>query len=189
VAYESNGEEGYFSTVGVTKYTTKPEVTIKNLNSNEINFYQNSYTGCYSQSGDDKDSSEKEYSYQFILYDSKNNVVADSGILLHNNSNDTSSYESYDTYSFPFSVADNKSYYLVYKVTTINNMEVSSSRYRVMQKQFITPTIKASLSAKMNFDNGYIDVKLVGDKDKNGKEYSTTGKFLLTRACEDDDYT
>jgi hypothetical protein len=68
-------------------------------------------------------------------------------------------------------------------------MEISSSRYRIMQKQSITPQIKATLTAELNFDNGYIDVKLVGDVDEDGVEYSTTGKFLLTRACEDSDYT
>jgi hypothetical protein len=40
----------------------------------------------------------------------------------------------------------------------------------------------------MEFDNGYVTVKLVGEKDKYGNESSTTGKYLLSRACSEDNY-
>jgi hypothetical protein len=49
------------------------------------------------------------------------------------------SYESYDTYSYLADLDMTKSYYLVYKVTTSNNLEISSPRYRLMQRQSITP--------------------------------------------------
>jgi hypothetical protein len=53
----------------------------------------------------------------------------------------------------------------------------------------IDPEVKASLKASANYDNGYINVSLIGDKDENGMEEPATGAFLLTRACEDSNYT
>jgi hypothetical protein len=41
----------------------------------------------------------------------------------------------------------------------------------------------------MNYDNGYIDVNLVGETDDEGIEYATTGKFLLTRSDSDSNFT
>jgi hypothetical protein len=39
---------GYYSTVGVGKYTTKPDLSIANLNSNNLNSHSYAYTGVYS---------------------------------------------------------------------------------------------------------------------------------------------
>jgi hypothetical protein len=40
----------------------------------------------------------------------------------------------------------------------------------------------------MDYENGYIDVKLVGELDDDGLERGATGSFLLTRSCADDNY-
>ena len=82
----------------------------------------------------------------------------------------------------------NKAYRIEYSVTTINNLEISSPRYRIMQKISIDPDLKASLAATANFDDGYITINLIGEKDSEGLEVPASGAFLLTRSCEDDNY-
>ena len=89
VAYLSvendNGETkeviGYYSTVGVVKYTALPEVSIDNLNINIINSHCYNYIGIYnipSYEIDGKiyyDINEKEYSHHFIISDSQGNII------------------------------------------------------------------------------------------------------------------
>ena len=57
-----------------------------------------------------------------------------------------------------------------------------------MQKISIDPEIKASLLVSLNFENGYVNVDLKGNKDDEGMETPATGAFLLTRACAENDY-
>jgi hypothetical protein len=58
-----------------------------------------------------------------------------------------------------------------------------------MQKISIDPEIQASLEADLDFDNGYINLNLIGTKNNEGMEEPVTGAFLITRACDNDGYT
>jgi hypothetical protein len=58
-----------------------------------------------------------------------------------------------------------------------------------MQKLSIDPEIDAILSASVNYDNGYVAINLVGNKDDEGMEKLATGAFLLSRACADTNYS
>jgi hypothetical protein len=84
------------------------------------------YTGMYSQEGD---TSEKVYSYCFNLYDETNKLVLSSGELIHDNSKDTSSSNSTDTWNVRKTLDANISYELEYIVTTVNGLKKSSGRY------------------------------------------------------------
>lgn len=239
IAYRGHdGIIGYYSTVGIVKYTTRPTMEMPGLSTEVINMHRYSYIGKYSQvayaynkveinaneykpnvyykqnelgdyvlaTGDNfsppyylkspsldiedmKDATEKAYSYRFVLTDFKGNIIADSDYLLHNSNEDLNSYESQDTFSFPSDLQHGKIYYIQYSVITNNNMEVSSPRYRIMQKRSIAPEIDAIVNAEMNYENGYVDIKLVGEKDNDGMEKGATGSFLLTRSCSDDNFT
>lgn len=181
-----DGEVGYYSTVGVGKYTTQPKIEINGLTKGEINTHTYKYMGHYSQA--DGDTSETEYSYQFDIYDNNNKIVYTTGELLHNSSNDTELYESYDDFFYSSELPIDTPYRIKYTVNTINGLSISSYRYRIMQKLTIDPEINATLQATVNYDNGYVIVNLIGGKDENGLEEPATGAFLLTRACADDDY-
>lgn len=178
---------GHYSTVAIGKYTTKPNLYINNLNANFINTHEYKYIGYYSQRNGDI--TERVYSYRFDIYDYNNKIIATSGEQLHNSSNDTELDESYDEFLFSQDLELNKPYRVKYTITTVNGLTISSYRYRIMQKLTIDPEVKASLKASANYDNGYINVSLIGDKDENGMEEPATGAFLLTRACEDSNYT
>ena len=50
---------GYYSTIGVIKYTTLPNLIIDNISDSEINNHQYYYVGVYQQNEKDQDSTEK----------------------------------------------------------------------------------------------------------------------------------
>ena len=179
---------GYFSTVGVIKYTSEPKVSIywdEDEQSNKIKTHKYQYMGQYLQT---LDASEKVYSYHFNLYDSELNLLQTSGEQIHNSQNDTDLYESHDLYNIDQDLELNQSYFIEYVVTTINNLQVSSGRYRIMQKKSIDPEIKAKLIPILNYDNGYVSLSLEGEKDSEGVEYTATGSYKILRASEEDNY-
>ena len=188
---KDNDEIGYYSTVAIGKYTSKPDVYISTSASNRlekgiINMHSYDYTGHYKQT---EDITERVYSYKFNVYNSKNELIASSGEKLHNSSNDVERNESYDTFTLSQDLDIDKSYYIQYTVTTINGLKISTHKCRIMQKVSIDPEIQATLKATLNYDNGYVDIDLIGTKNQYGLETPVTGAFLITRASEDTNFT
>lgn len=182
-----DGSIGYYSSVGVTKYTTKPEITISGLDFTKVNMNENTYTGTYSQIGGDL--SERVYSYCFNIYDWEGNLYNSSNELLHNSYEDVEIGSSKDEFTFTKDLIINKNYTIQYIVKTINGLTVKSNRYRIMQKESIDPDIRVDIIAKNYPDNGYIEVSLKGHKDEVGVEYNVTGSFVIKRASNLDDYS
>lgn len=183
IAYIDNeGEVGNFSIVGISKYTTKPTVYIQNLKANLTNTHIYDYIGVYSQ--EDGDSTERVYNYCFNLYDENDNLIATSGDQVHNTTLDTNLYESYDTFSYNKDFELYKAHKIQYSIVTNNNLSVSSPLYRINQKLTIDSDIQAEIVAKADFDNGYIQIDLIGKKDVEGKETPITGSFVLSRATQ-----
>ena len=83
IAYiqKDTGTIGYYSTVGVVKYTSEPTVEIVDLSRSKTNEHQYQYIGKYAQS---KDFSEKVYSYCFNVYDNNLNLIQTTGEQIHN---------------------------------------------------------------------------------------------------------
>ena len=191
LAYLDNGspkqEIGHYSTVGLVKYTTKPEVNIVGLNPYEINTHTFEYMGYYSQK--DGDITERVYSYCFDVYDSYNQLFSSSGWQLHNCDNDDTISESYDSFILQQDLQIDASFYIVYRVKTTNNLNISTDKYRIMQKLSVEPEIKATIAAELNYNNGYVKIKLIGTTDEYGLETPCTGAFLLTRSSEDTGYS
>lgn len=185
--YKDGATIGYYSSVGVIKYTSQPKVEIDELSNTLINTHRTNYIGTYSQN--DGDVSEKVYNYRFDVYDNNGQLYETSGNLLHNSFEDDNIYSSRDLYTPKKTLEINKVYHIKYTVITTNGLEVSSVRYRIMEKDSINPEIKADVVATLNADNGYINISLVGEKDENGLEYSTTGSFEIKRGCSKDNYS
>lgn len=182
----SDDQIGYYSTVGVVKYTTFPKIEISGLVSGIINNHNYYYTGLYSQQG--QDTSEKLYSSRFVLYNSSNEIVKDSGEILHNITEDDNAYEAHEEFELSMDLETNSSYYLQYFVTTTNKLTASTKKYRIMQKKSIVPDLRATLSANLCFEDGYIDLYLVGEKDTSGTEQIAIGSFVVCRAASNENY-
>lgn len=185
---DTNEIIGHYSSVGVAKYTTKPNVSISDLEQVQNNNSQQIFVGCYDQIGENKDVTEKVYSYRFDIQDTYGNLFVSSGDQLHNSFEDENGYSSRDTFKLNKDLIENERYKIKYTVNTTNNATFSSPWYYIVQKTTVDPEIKATLSASMNFNNGYIDVRLVGQYDENNVEYPATGRFVLKRGCSKDNY-
>ena len=184
-----NNEIGYYSTIGIAKCILKPEIKIEGLE-NKLNMHQDEYLGVYRDTNKDF-MPEKVYSYCFNVYDSYGNLYDTSGELIHNNSEDSGDEYSYDKFVLNKGLENNVSYYITYNVKTINDFTFSSPpKYRIMIKDSIDPIINATLQTEYNYENGYVDLSLVGVKDiESGLEEVTTGAFLLSRASDKDNFT
>ena len=187
IAYIDNNDiVGYYSSVGVIKYTTKPSVYILNLKSGINNFHSQEYIGVYSQ--EDKDATEKVYSYRFVFKDENNNVIKDTGYQIHNNSNDVEYYESQDNFFLNIDLDSGKKYKIIYSIKTNNGLEFSSPVYKIIKKNSINSVLKTKILTSLNYENGYVNIKLDGDKDKKGEEIPVKGSFILSRSSEKSNY-
>lgn len=183
---DTTGTVGYYSTVGIIKYTTKPQILIKDLKQGRINSARYNYTGVYSQEGGDV--LEKVYSYQFLLTDSSGSIIKDSEVKIHNTNNDAYSYTSYDTFYVPYDLDKGKVFYIQYKVITNNNLEIQSPKYKITQQALIEPDVDIDLIATMQPDNGYVELTMKPSFDTFGNEIPLTGAFVITRSSSDSDY-
>ena len=176
----SDKNYGYFSDMGVIKFTGSTKAIIKELEeNNQRHLY--TYTGVYTHT---EDITEKAYSYRFNLYNSRNELVATSGELIHDNSKDQSADQSTDEWSVRQNLDANVQYQIEYIVKTINGLEVPSNRYIIIEASTQKPNIHANLSSQNYFDDGYIISTLVGDR--SGKKVN--GKFILMRASSEDNF-
>lgn len=186
ISYESQyngtkGEVGYFSTVGVVKYTSRPELTIVDMSPEELHSDLGTYVGRYYN----QDTSEKLYTYRFDIYDNQNILVASSGEQLHNHEEDIEIDETIDRFVLPITLQDNKFYKIVYSGVTTNGMQVTSPAYRIVQQSSIPPEIEADVIATMNKDNGYMEIVIQGHIDPiNNIEKNAIGTFQVLRASE-----
>ena len=187
LAYISNlGQIGYFSTVGTIKCTEEPEVLISHLTPAQLHTDLRTYIGTYSQV--QRDVTEKVYSYNFKVYDENNQLIETSGEQLHNHENDETIHSSTDTFTLTKSLESNKIYTITYTVTTANGLVKSSPNYRITEQSTIPPEIDAQLIAAMNEENGYVELRLIGEKDTFGVEKVSTGTFLISRSSSEDNY-
>ena len=182
-----NDVTGYYSTVGVIKYTTKPKVSILTLAETGSNSHIYTYTGLYSQY--ERDFTEKVYSYRFILKDEDSNILKDTDFITHNNSNDELPYESQDIFTYTADLDVNKKYYLSYIIRTNNMLEISSPSYKIVQKKSIMSDLEIEkILPVLNYNNGYIEIQIEGKKDFLGNEKPARGFFILSRASEKSNY-
>lgn len=172
---------GYYSSVGVIKYTTRPVVQILNLEEKIINSHVYQYTGYYSQANGDR--TEHLYSYRFDVYDKEGNLYKTTGDVLHNSNNDVNNYESYDSFMLQEDFDPSDVYSIRYSITSVSGLTIATGRYRIMQKISVDPEIDARLVASVDYSNGYASLNLIGNINPNtGAETPVTGSFLISRA-------
>ena len=177
LAYVDKGSIiGYYSTLSVIKCVAKPTVEIVGFSNNSINLYSNSFIGKYTQNSIYGDTSEKVYSYEFIIYDKQYNILTTSGIQLHNSANDNALDSSTDEFIATMNLQPYETYYISYNVTTVNNLTISSPMYHMTVSETIDILNPISVIAKNIFKDGYI---LINFMTQNNLDY--TGMYLLSR--------
>lgn len=174
---------GYFSTIGIAKYTDAPKVYIDGLKVGEPSGDIESYLGKF----ETKDTTEKVYSYCFNFYeilDAEYNLIYTSEEQIHNHELDTEINASSDVFELPSMLSTDKVYAIEYVIKTINGLEKASPKYKVIRQTGIFPEIPIEkIAVKMNKDNGYVSIELV-DKDSQLAD----GSFQIMRASEIGEY-
>ena len=172
---DNNDDIGYYSTIGVIKCITQPKVEIINYDDKNINMFNGTtgFLGQYTQDTRFGDSTEKEYSYIFNIYDKNNNIVATSGEKIHDITEDNLSNISKDLWKTYSTFKDGEVYYLQYTVTTINGLVISTVKYKIMEMISSPIEFTIQIHATANYDKGLIDISLQGteEKDDNNNKY------------------
>lgn len=205
VAYvDKMGEVGYYSTIGSIKYTSYPNLTIPGLDKNFYGKYN--YIGVYSQEDSEetltdpetgnvtvtnvtkRDSTEKIYSYCFELRDRDGNLVATSGVQMHDASTDRSTTTSSDVWTIRQELKKDVPFYLQYKVTTMSGLEVTSARYLIMDQDSVDVDIDFALVSDLDYDNGAIQLFFYPLSSTNESQVVINGSFVLIRSSSIDDF-
>ena len=193
LAYISNDMKtiGYYSTIGIFKYTAYPKIYIQNssgdLNVKEINTNTFVYTGIYEQ---ENEPTEKVYSYRFDIYKGKE-LYETSGDLIHKTEEDSSTSNSFDTYTFTKELEENVHYNIQYTVRTNNDLIISSPKYIItkmgeknihMNMEIIIPNIESDSleeaeQARLNKEEGYFTIGI-----KFFENTNIMGTFRVLRA-------
>lgn len=181
-------EIGYFSTVGVVKYT---EINKRNIQLQYQNTamddvaaiypFTHSYAAAYDYS---KDPMEKIYQYKFNIYDIDDIMLYTSDWQLHDATQDSAIYTSVDTYTFVNDLPENQVFKINYEAITVNGLHLTSSQYRVTMAKEMASQYQIALTAENNYDNGYVHLILKGSiEDVNGvpTEESISGQFKIYR--------
>ena len=173
---DTNGVDGYYSTVGVVKCTSNPEVSIVGFSPEEVNRNMPEFIGEFLQK-EGGDITEKVYSSRFDVFYSNGTLAYSSEEILHNIENNVNSYSSIDHFAFNRDIPDGEVYTIKYTVTTTNGLVKSSPEYYIANLQTYETTVKGDLKATLNYEEGYIDISL---EDKTGVELSN-GTYILSR--------
>ena len=154
---------GYYSTVGVIKCTSKPEVTILDMSNDKNKVNNNNYlfVGQFKQS-EGGDVTEKVYSSKFTITDLQGNEIATTGDILHNVENNPNSYTSIDKMYFNRDLEFGEIYKIKYEVITNNGLTYSSPEYLLAQQKSLAMDLAGKLKATCNTEEGYIDISIVG---------------------------
>lgn len=178
MAYRSGDIVGYYSDIGIAKYTTEPEVFIENLNKDTINSHVYNYIGKYSQINGD--ATEKVHSYCFNLYQD-NDLIKTTDWILHNSNLDENGYESFDLFNLEEDLDLDKIYYIEYKIKTNNNLIVSSGKYSIKQKVLYASDQLINILPILNYENGYIELNFKSDK-------PLIGDFIISKSDASSDF-
>lgn len=194
---DKNNNVGHYSNVGIAKYLgpKPPVLSIKTDSFNSVGCFTGTYTpsGVYEEDGvlkhDTKegDITEKVYSYTFSLYDSNGQLIETSGEVLHNSTEDVGLVQR-DNW-FPRYGLDNGSVYrLVYSITTINNLKISTVAVVQPNKdeQGYVPN-NLQLIADYSDENGVVTLMIKSNL-PNDIRNLVYGKFQIFKTSSKDEY-
>ena len=190
---DEGGSVGYYSTIAITKYTSKPVLSILNLNryatNNDISEYVGQYTNL-------NDVTEKAYQYKFTFRDMDGEVLETTEWKIHNANTNSEMGISTDSYHLMHVANPDQKYTMQYSVLTNNGLEISSPKYQIVGTTSIMPELSASLIADLDYDNGCVNLRLdmnalaVIDPVTNELEApKLTGSFLLSRSSAAEKYS
>lgn len=172
------------------------EISVKGLDGNTVNLSQKIYEGNYITDV----YSEPVYSYRFIFKNSTTNeVLQDSGEILHNTDNDIITPQnqriSQHNFRIKYDLLSQYYYELIYEITTINNFHISTPIYTIIKQDEPPMYFNGAIQATQDTDaknNGYIKLTIspglnpikgdfIIERTSDGIEWNELTKFHLTK--------
>lgn len=163
-----------WSTVCYLKATAKPTLTILNENDGNVVVVQSpKFFGKYENTGDLSEPIDK---FRFILYDTENKLVDDSGWQTHIQNTE------YDSWIFPMVLSDFMQYKLQYLIRTKNGYETDT------EYNFLTSfaMLEDTSGFKVIVENDY---ELGSPKLHITSENEVTGNIVIRRTSNKSNYT
>lgn len=177
-----NHDIGYYSSVGVIKYTTVPTITINDLNDQYSNSHIYDYTGIYKQDPKNGDPTEKLYSSHLKLWNTNGTVVYESPERIHSAQNDALSYEAVESFSIPYDLETGNTYKICFYVTTVNGVSAHSPMYRLSGGGSTGVSYdevrNLILTAESNYERGTVDLRITH---RSPKVKTLKGMFYISR--------
>jgi len=59
-------------------------------------------------------------------------------------------------------------YYIQYSVITNNGLSLSTPKYKIVNRELIDAQINTEIDTILNFEEGYIDIRLLGHRNELG---------------------
>lgn len=160
---DTNGNDGYFSSVGISKFTFYPDVYIEGLDPSSTNNHNYTYVGRYSQfyQGQVMDITEKVFYYKFVITNNSN-VLKDTGWVLHNSETDTNEeYTSYDIFEYLGELPSTGTNRIQYSVQTNSGLVVDGPSYKIASIP-MSESSEIKCTCSLNEENGYVKVVASG---------------------------
>lgn len=175
-----NNTIGYFSSVGVIKYTAVPYIELVGMNGTTSNLHMYDYVAAYRQ---ELDPTEKLYSSRLQLFDAKGNMVEDTGERVHSVVNDTLPNEALEYFNLNRDLELDQTYRLLLTMTSVNGVTVTSPKYRVIQRENtdlkFDETRNLYVRVTTDYDSGGSAIRLVS---KYPDKEVMSGTFILSRS-------
>ena len=178
IAYKDEDMEGYFSTVGIFKYTAEPTIKLYSndieLNHSEIISVDSIIKAEYSTP--EKDSNEKLYLYYFNLYEN-GRLLDTTGEQIHNYTNeDLNPKVQYDYYNITHDLNPINQYEIEFIATSMNNLVISSGKYLIVRGSGLENVYNFTLLAETDYESGSVGVSM-----QMQNKQIVNGKFKLVR--------
>lgn len=184
LAFVDNEDKiGYYSNVGIMKFTACPNVTIQGRETNLLHQY--TYTGIYKN----EDVNEKVYSYCFNIFDQNNNLVETSGELIHSIDIEEASRSSADSWTATKILDKNMTYKIQYVVTTFNGAIAESPLYELLPWSAGGIELGCVLHSILNLEEGCIELFLSGDAGEGIRGGLLTGTYIISRSDSTDNFS
>lgn len=175
-----NNTIGYFSSVGVIKYTAIPHIELVGMNKEISNLHMYDYVAAYRQ---ELDPTEKLYSSRLQLFDSNGNIIEDTGERVHSVINDTLPNEALEYFDLSRDLKLNQTYRLLLTMITVNGIIVNSPKYKVIQRENsnlkFDETRNLVVKAKSDYDSGASIIRL---ESISPEKEVMSGTFILSRS-------
>ena len=172
---------GYQSSVATIKYTSKPIVSIQNLDAEaEYNPFTYFVQGNYDNSGDLTET-RSEYCFELFEDNEDSTLYQSSGWLIRDPDKEQDEYTFQD-------IEGCTTYKLKYSVKTINNLIVESPFYFVEQAEVASDIEQDyDLIIENNFNNAYVIARIQPKEDLHLPPADVDGMFRLLRRSNQED--